>query len=154
MPWTVRSPCVRSLVGLPKAKVQEGCDACQVLFQCGWAESAEHAPGMFLRPVLLALVVAFERCVCGVSAAPSVALFLGTVLLCVRGSIRFGDAQRMVWDSLQLSATALRGANHSPSHCAAYQAGINGQRGYCAGWGHAKLEPEHSTARIASSPSL
>ena len=61
-------------------------------------------------PVPLALVVAFERCVCDVSTAPSMALFLGAVLLCVHGSIRFGDAQRVPWDALQLSATALHGA--------------------------------------------
>ena len=60
-------------------------------------------------PLPLAIVVAFERCVCDVSTAPSLALFLGAVLLCVHGSIRFGDAQRMPWDKLQLSATALRG---------------------------------------------
>ena len=60
-------------------------------------------------PVPLALVVAFEQCVCDVSTAPSMALFLGAVLLCIHGSIRFGDAQRMPWDALQLSATALHG---------------------------------------------
>ena len=60
-------------------------------------------------PVPLALVVSFERCVCDVSTAPSMALFLGAVLLCIHGSIRFGDAQRMPWDALQLSATALHG---------------------------------------------
>ena len=60
-------------------------------------------------PVPLALVVSFERCVCDLSTAPSMALFLGAVLLCIHGSIRFGDAQRMPWDALQLSATALRG---------------------------------------------
>ena len=60
-------------------------------------------------PVPLALVVAFKQCVCDASAAPCLALFLGAVLLCVRGSIRFGDAQRMPWDALQLSSTALRG---------------------------------------------
>ena len=51
-------------------------------------------------PVPLTLVVAFERCVCDVSTAPSMALFLGAVLLCIHGSIRFGDAQRMPRDAL------------------------------------------------------
>ena len=60
-------------------------------------------------PVPLALVVAFERCVCDPSTAPCLALFLGAVLLCIHGSIRFGDAQRMPWDALQLSSFALHG---------------------------------------------
>ena len=57
-------------------------------------------------PVLLAIVVAFERCVCDSNTPPCMALFLRATLLCVHGSIRFGDAQRMPCDSLQLSATA------------------------------------------------
>ena len=43
-------------------------------------------------PVSLALVVAFEGCVCDASTAPCMAFLLGALLLCVQGSMRFGDA--------------------------------------------------------------
>ena len=65
-------------------------------------------------PVPLALVVAFERCVCDTTTSLCMALFLGAVLLRVHGSANFGDAQRMPWDPLQLSAIALPGTCDQP----------------------------------------
>ena len=61
-------------------------------------------------PIPMAVVAGFEKAVCDSSAPDSIELFVGSVLLCMRSSLRFGDAQRVAWDSLQLSPSALRGA--------------------------------------------
>ena len=84
------------------------CAASPVVASYGHSSACKDKRESYPLPLPLALIVAFERCVCDVGAAPSLALFLGAVLLCVLGSIRFGDAQRMPY-KLQLSATALRG---------------------------------------------
>ena len=61
-------------------------------------------------PIPMALSAAWERAVCDrKSFTQSVRLFLGTALLCTRGSVRFGDIQRTAWSSLQLSTQGLHG---------------------------------------------
>ena len=60
-------------------------------------------------PLPMALVAGFEKAVCSSDTSNALALFLGAVLLCTHASVRFGDAQRIAWSSLQLSRTALNG---------------------------------------------
>ena len=61
-------------------------------------------------PILMAIVVGFERAVCDPQTNDALALLLGAARLCIHASIRFGDAQRIAWDSLQLSPKALHGS--------------------------------------------
>ena len=60
-------------------------------------------------PIPLAVIVGFERAVCDPATSDTIALLLGAILLCTHASLRFGDAQRIAWHSLQLSPTALHG---------------------------------------------
>ena len=60
-------------------------------------------------PVPLSIVVAFEQAVCNAATPHSIALFMGSVLLGVHGSLRFGDSQHMPWKALQLSTSGLHG---------------------------------------------
>ena len=58
-------------------------------------------------PLPLALVVAWEIALCLCSTPLTTKLVLGPALLCTHASIRFGDAQRVRWGSLQLSTQGL-----------------------------------------------
>ena len=60
-------------------------------------------------PLPMACVIAFEQCVCDALAPIALRLWLGAALVCIHASIRWGDAQRIEWSSLDLTATALRG---------------------------------------------
>ena len=59
-------------------------------------------------PLPLSLVLAWEQCICRSDTPLTTKLVLGAILVCARSSIRFGDAQRVRWGSLQLSAQGLR----------------------------------------------
>ena len=57
----------------------------------------------------MACVVSWEHCICRKLGSTSLRLWLGAALLCVHASLRWGDAQRIDWSSLDLTSTALRG---------------------------------------------
>ena len=58
-------------------------------------------------PIPAALVAAWERTLCAPHAPLITKLVLGAALLCIHSSIRFGDAQRVRWHTLQLSTQGL-----------------------------------------------
>ena len=58
-------------------------------------------------PIPAALVAAWERTLCTPHAPLTTKLVLGAALLCIHSSIRFGDAQRVHWRTLQLSTQGL-----------------------------------------------
>ena len=58
-------------------------------------------------PIPAALVAAWERTLCTPHAPLTTKLVLGAALLCIHSSIRFGDAQRVHWHTLQLSTQGL-----------------------------------------------
>ena len=58
-------------------------------------------------PIPAALVACWERAVCDPLAPLTTKLVLGAALVCTHASIRFGDAQRVHWSSLQLSAAGM-----------------------------------------------
>ena len=58
-------------------------------------------------PLPAALVAAWERILCAPHAPLTTKLILGAALLCIHSSIRFGDAQRVRWHTLQLSTQGL-----------------------------------------------
>ena len=60
-------------------------------------------------PIPLSVIVGFERAVCDPTTSDTIALVLGAILLCAHASLRYGDAQRIAWQSLQLSPAALHG---------------------------------------------
>ena len=62
-------------------------------------------------PIPLAVIVGFERAVCDPATSDTIALLLGAILLCTHASLRFGDAQRIAWHSLQLSRHLLQDQN-------------------------------------------
>ena len=59
-------------------------------------------------PLPLSLLLAWERCVCCKDTPLTTKLILGAILACTCSSIRFGDAQRVRWGSMQLSTQGLR----------------------------------------------
>ena len=59
-------------------------------------------------PIPLSLVVAWEQCICEPGTPLTTKLVLGAILVCAHSSIRFGNAQRVRWGSLQLSTQGLR----------------------------------------------
>ena len=58
-------------------------------------------------PIPAALIAAWERILCAVHTPLTTKLILGAALLCIHSSIRFGDAQRVHWHTLQLSTQGL-----------------------------------------------
>ena len=58
-------------------------------------------------PLPLSLLLAWERCVCCKDAPLTTKLILGAILARTHSSIRFGDAQRVRWGSMQLSTQGL-----------------------------------------------
>jgi len=64
-------------------------------------------------PIPMALIVAWELMVCNPCTPFTTVLFLGAVLLCTHASLRFGDAQRIEWHTLQLSAQGLHGTAYA-----------------------------------------
>ncbi|CAE7837445.1 unnamed protein product, partial [Symbiodinium necroappetens] len=61
----------------------------------------------------MALLACWERTICSAEAPLTTKLFLGAVLLCTHASLRFGDAQRIEWTTLQLSAQGLHGTAYA-----------------------------------------
>ena len=59
-------------------------------------------------PLPLSLIYAWEQCICNSATPLTTKLVLGAILVCTHSSIRFGDAQRVRWGSLQLSTQGLR----------------------------------------------
>ena len=64
-------------------------------------------------PIPLALIVSWEELLCTQSTALTTKLFLGAALLCTHAGLRFGDAQRVDWWTLQLSAQGLHGTAYA-----------------------------------------
>ncbi|CAE7281083.1 unnamed protein product, partial [Symbiodinium microadriaticum] len=64
-------------------------------------------------PIPMALLAGWERTICSAEAPLTTKLFLGAVLLCTHASLRFGDAQRIEWTTLQLSAQGLHGTAYA-----------------------------------------
>ncbi|CAE7837566.1 unnamed protein product, partial [Symbiodinium necroappetens] len=64
-------------------------------------------------PIPMALLACWERTICSAEAPLTTKLFLGAVLLCTHASLRFGDAQRIEWTTLQLSAQGLHGTAYA-----------------------------------------
>ena len=64
-------------------------------------------------PLPLSLVLAWEQCICRSDTPLTTKLVLGAILVCAHSSIRFGDAQRVRWGSLQLSTQGLRAAAYA-----------------------------------------
>ena len=64
-------------------------------------------------PIPLALLAHWERTLCTPQTYLTTKLFLGAVLLCTHASLRFGDAQRIEWQTLQLSAQGLHGTAYA-----------------------------------------
>ena len=64
-------------------------------------------------PVPAALVAAWERILCAPHTPLTTKLILGAALLCIHSSIRFGDAQRVRWHTLQLSTQGLHAVAHA-----------------------------------------
>ena len=62
-------------------------------------------------PLPLSLVYAWEQFLCNSATPLTTKLVLGAILVCTHSSIRFGDAQRVRWGSLQL-AEHPRSARH------------------------------------------
>ena len=60
-------------------------------------------------PLPMACVVVWEQCIWRKLGPTSLRFWLGAALLCVHASLRWGDAQRIDWSSLDLTSTALRG---------------------------------------------
>ncbi|CAE6932746.1 unnamed protein product [Symbiodinium sp. CCMP2456] len=60
-------------------------------------------------PIPWALISAWEFHVCTTGAPLTTKLILGAILLAVHGCLRFGDLQRIDFESLSLSCTALHG---------------------------------------------
>ena len=58
-------------------------------------------------PLPLALIVAWELVLCMRATPLTTKLVLGAALLCAHASIRFGDARRVKWGSIQLSVQGL-----------------------------------------------
>ena len=64
-------------------------------------------------PIPMALLACWERTICSAEVPLTTKLFLGAVLLCTHASLRFGDAQRIEWSTLQLSAQGLHGTAYA-----------------------------------------
>ena len=64
-------------------------------------------------PIPLALLAHWQRTLCNPETHLTTKLFLGAVLLCTHASLRFGDAQRIDWRTLQLSAQGLHGTAYA-----------------------------------------
>ena len=61
-------------------------------------------------PLPLAVIAAWEAHVCNPSCSESLRLFLGGLLLATHSSLRFGDLQRIIPESLSLAQDSLRGS--------------------------------------------
>ena len=61
-------------------------------------------------PLPLAVIAAWETHVCNPSCSESLRLFLGGLLLATHSSLRFGDLQRIIPESLSLAQDSLRGS--------------------------------------------
>ena len=61
-------------------------------------------------PLPLAVIAAWEAQVCNPSCSESLRLFLGGLLLATHSSLRFGDLQRIIPESLSLAQDSLRGS--------------------------------------------
>ena len=61
-------------------------------------------------PLPLAVIAAWEAQVCNPSCSESLRLFLGGLLLATHSSLRFGDLQRVIPESLSLAQDSLRGS--------------------------------------------
>ena len=64
-------------------------------------------------PIPLALIVSWEELLCTQSTVLTTKLFLGAALLCTHAGLRFGDAQRVNWWTLQLSTQGLHGTAYA-----------------------------------------
>ena len=64
-------------------------------------------------PIPMALLACWERTICSAEAPLTTKLFLGAALLCTHASLRFGDAQRIEWSTLQLSVQGLHGTAYA-----------------------------------------
>ena len=64
-------------------------------------------------PIPMALLACWERTICSAEAPLTTKLFLGAALLCTHASLRLGDAQRIEWSTLQLSAQGLHGTAYA-----------------------------------------
>ena len=102
-------------------------------------------------PLPLSLVLAWEQCICRSDAPLTTKLVLGAILVCTRSSIRFGDAQRVRWGSLQLSTQGLHATAYATKTTKA------GQPFFCAWHGLSGRDAStswllHWLAALASIP--
>ena len=102
-------------------------------------------------PLPLSLLLAWERCVCCKDTPLTTKLILGASLACTRSSIRFGDAQRVRWGSMQLSTQGLRATAYATKTTKA------GQPFFCAWHGLSGRDAStswllHWLAALASIP--
>ena len=61
-------------------------------------------------PLPLAVIAAWEAQICNPTCSESLRLFLGGLLLATHSSLRFGDLQRVIPESLSLAQDSLRGS--------------------------------------------
>ena len=116
------STAVKSLRWFSKhAECQELAQLLQVPVVASYAKSTACKDRREAYPLPLSLVVAFGRGVCNASTPDSIALFMGAVLLCCHASLRFGDAQRMPWQSIQVSTSGMHLLCHSKTTKAGQQ---------------------------------
>ena len=106
-------------------------------------------------PIPLSLIAAWGQCVCDPSTPPATKLVLGAILACAHSSIRFGDAQRVRWGSLQLSSQGLHAAAYATKTTKAGQpfactwhglSGRNAQTSWLLQW--LALGAPHGRARL------
>ena len=88
--WHALAACMRNALVVAYAKQVESYDKKEAI------------------PIPLALLVAWEATICMQATPLTTKLVIGAALLCTHASVRFGDAQRVKWGSIQLGSLGLR----------------------------------------------
>ena len=94
-------------------------------------------------PMPLSVIARWEYMVCQADTPRPLKLFLGAAIGSTNASIRFGDAQRVPWRSIQLSTSGLHASctpklpewdSHSYAHGMGSRAAAGTLRGFYIGW--------------------
>ena len=105
------STAIKALRWLAKHLQWDALSTCtQNQLVASYAKQVEAYDKREAIPIPLSLIVviaAWERCICDRGTPLTTKLILGAVLVCAHSSIRFGDAQRVKWGTIQLSSQGM-----------------------------------------------
>ena len=105
---TLPNTSIKALRWLAKHLQWQALSACmQNALVTSYSKQVESYDKKEAVPLPLALTVAWELAICMQSTPLTTKLVLGAALLCTHASIRFGDAQRVKWGSIQLSTQGM-----------------------------------------------